>query len=372
VVGAAAATGLWRAITTGMILQGDEAFEPWQAWGRTQAGDPLSLVAAAILASSPHNTQPWLFFVRDDRIDVRSDPSRSLGAMDPFGREMWQGLGAAIANIEIAALARGFAASTTLRPDQTDDTLAARITLTPSKALASTLASVIAKRSTNRAAYDPDRPVSPSVLEHIAKDDNDDVRVVWLAAGSEQGKAFADATLRGTEQISADADMSDASHHWFRASPKAVAQHRDGVSTPTAGIPPLIATLSPLLPPVDGKTAGEYWLRSTKMQLASAPTYALITVRDLYDRRGQLLAGARWQRVHLQLTEMGLAAHPLNQLMEIVDRDRQLKRPSPTSSLLARLAGEPGWAPTFAFRLGYPTREVPRSPRRKLSSVITP
>jgi nitroreductase len=370
VVGAATAKGLWRAVSTGMVLQGDEAFEPWRAWGSKPAGDPLALVGAAILASSPHNTQPWLFVVKDGFIDVRADPSRSLGAMDPYGREMWLGLGAAVANIEIAAPACGFSASTALRPALDDETWAARITLSPAKGLAGTLAGVISKRSTNRAAYDPTRSVSSEVMDLLSKEDSDDVRLVWMAASSAIGRDFAHATLAGTQQINADADMSAAGHRWFRANPKAVAKHRDGVSTPTAGISPLMATLSPLVPPVDEQTAGAYWLRSTGMQLTSAPTYAFIAVRELYDRRIQLLAGARWQRIHLQLTEKGLAAHPLNQLMEIVDRDRQLARPSLSAALLSRLVGTAGWAPTFAFRVGYATREVPHSPRRPLASVL--
>jgi hypothetical protein len=366
-----ASVGLWRAASTGLLLQDDDAFEPWEAWTRTPWGEPLSLLAAAILASSPHNTQPWLFTLKEGRIEVRADPRRSLGAMDPYGREMWQGIGAALANIEVAAPARGFTAETLLRPDAADEHLAARVQLGRSAQAPSALADAIAQRSTNRAAYDPHRLPPGALLDALSHEDTDEVRLLWLRADSEAGRAFAQATLDGTRQISADAEMAAAGHHWFRASPKALAAARDGISTRTSGIPPLVAQLSPLFPPVDAKTAGEYWLRSTRMHLESAPMYALILVRELYDRRSQLLAGARWQRAHLALTAQGLAAHPLNQLMEVVDRDRQLARPSPTAALLARLAGLPGWRPTFAFRTGFATRAVPRSARRELAAVVT-
>ena len=369
-VGAAAAATLWRAASVGLIPRDDAPFEPWQAWETSPSGDPLSLVAAAILAASPHNTQPWLFHVQDDHIDVHADPFRSLGAMDPFGREMWLGIGAAIANIEIAALARGFAATTELLPAPRHDTLAARIGLRPAKGLSSTLAKVISKRRTHRAAYDPARRVPTVFLNLLSKGDNDDVRLVWLDAKTEPGRAFAQATLAGTQQIVNDADMTADGHHWFRNHPKAVAEHRDGISVPTAGIPPVMAALSSLLPAVDGKTSGQYWLNATRTQLASAPMYGLLAVRDLHDRRGQLLAGARWQRIHLQLTEMGLSAQPMNQLMEIVDRDRQLRRPSPTAESLQRWVGAAGGHATFAFRLGYAAESVPHSPRRPLQAVV--
>jgi len=369
-VAGAAAAGAWRAISTGMILQGDEAFHPWETWARMPAGEPLSLVAAAVLASSPHNTQPWTFRLRAGRIEVLADGARALGAMDPYAREMWHGLGAAIANIEVAAPARGFAAETLLRPDPANDGLAAHIRLRAQAVSPSALAGFIDQRRTNRAAYDPQRVVPAEVCARLSELDNADTRIVWLPADSAQGRAFADATLAATRQITADPAMAEAGHHWFRANPKQVALHRDGVSTPTAGISPVVATLSPLAPPVDSAKAGEYWLRSTQMHLATAPLYGLIVVRELYDRRIQLLAGARWQRTHLQLTRDGLAAHPMNQLIEIVDRDRQLSRPSPTADLLTRLTGDALWRPTFAFRTGYATREVPRSARRQLASVV--
>ncbi len=371
-VASASAIGAWRAVSTGMVLQGDEAFRAWDTWATLPAGEPLSLVAAAVLASSPHNTQPWVFRVARDRIEVLADGSRALGAMDPFAREMWHGLGAAIANIEVAAPARAFVAQTVLRPPGSEDRVAARIQLRPGPVALTPLASAIDKRSTNRAAYAPARPVSHAVQASLSAADDNDTRIVWLDAAKPAGQRFAEATISATEQIIADAEMSEAGHHWFRANPRQVAIHRDGVSTPTAGIPPWVATLSPLVPPVDSKTAGEYWLRSTRMHLASAPLYGLVVVRDLYDRRTQLLAGARWQRTHLALTAEGLAAHPMNQLVEVVDRDKQLNRPSPTATLLAELSGDALWRPTFAFRTGYATRIVPRSARRSLVAVVAP
>ncbi len=371
-VASASAIGAWRAVSTGMVLQGDEAFRPWDTWATMPAGEPLSLVAAAVLAASPHNTQPWAFRVARDSIEVLADVSRALGAMDPFAREMWHGLGAAIANIEEAAPARGFAAETVWRPPGSEERVAARIRLRPAPVAVTQLAAAIDRRSTNRAAYAPERPVSAALQARLSAADDSDTRLVWLPASAPAGQRFAQATLAATQQISADAAMSEAGHHWFRANPKEVARHRDGVSTPTAGIPPWVATLSPLVPPVDSQTAGEYWLRSTRMHLASAPLYGLIVVRELYDRRTQLLAGARWQRTHLALTSEGLAAHPLNQLVEVVDRDKQLGRPSPTAALLAELAGGALWKPTFAFRTGYATRTVPRSARRPLVAVVAP
>ena len=60
-----------------------------------------------MLAASPHNTQPWIFEVGDDTIDVFLDDSRTTGAVDPLGREQHIGLGCALENLVLGCLARG-------------------------------------------------------------------------------------------------------------------------------------------------------------------------------------------------------------------------------------------------------------------------
>ncbi|GBE34970.1 hypothetical protein BMS3Bbin06_01504 [bacterium BMS3Bbin06] len=79
--------GVWRAYDQGVFSIGQgPAYEPWKNW-RTDANEgPLALVRAAILAASPHNTQPWIFKVMETRIELYADTSRNLGTLDPYLR----------------------------------------------------------------------------------------------------------------------------------------------------------------------------------------------------------------------------------------------------------------------------------------------
>src|SRR5580698_960675 len=107
-----AAGGVWRAEDQGVFSVGQgPAYRPWKDW-RSHAGEgPLTLVRAAILAASPHNTQPWLFKVAQSSIDLYIDTKRNVGALDPYLREEHIGIGCAIENLMLAAAANGYTAS---------------------------------------------------------------------------------------------------------------------------------------------------------------------------------------------------------------------------------------------------------------------
>ena len=57
------------------------------------------------LAPSVHNTQPWVFALFPDRLEVRADPSRQLTVLDPDGRELVESVGAALFNVRASLAA---------------------------------------------------------------------------------------------------------------------------------------------------------------------------------------------------------------------------------------------------------------------------
>ncbi|MFQ5458607.1 MAG: hypothetical protein ACE5FC_09190, partial [Myxococcota bacterium] len=134
----AAGGGVWRAWDQGVFSAGrGPAFAPWTDWRGSPGEGPLSLVRAGLLAASPHNSQPWLFKVTENRIDLYADTARNLGTVDPFLREMHIGLGCAVENIFLAAPHQGYRARVTLSqgrlspgPKSGGPSMVARIDLT--------------------------------------------------------------------------------------------------------------------------------------------------------------------------------------------------------------------------------------------------
>lgn len=368
----------YRAWDRGMFSAGTgAAFEPWRDWKGLAGDGPKRPLRAGILAANPHDTQPWLFAAAGDTITILADRARNLGSFDPYRREMHLGLGCATENIVLAAGAFGLDAAVepvsgnlTLSPPDTPFA-AARVQLTQAAAAQSALFRAIPNRHTNRGAYLPDKRINAATLrkfEGLTASKN--VRVVFLTDGSAR-RDMGMLVVNATEKIIADPEMSADSARWFRIGKTEIEAHRDGVTMDNAGLSPLVLVAAKMLPDVDTKTADESWLAMTRdTQVSSAPVLGVILVRDRFDMAQAIEAGRAWQRLHLAATAAGLAAQPVNQPVEMADRNKMLAKPDEFARALAKFAGEPGWDATFTFRMGYADRPAGPSPRRPLSGVL--
>jgi hypothetical protein len=248
----------------------------------------------------------------------------------------------------------------------------AALDLSPARARPDALLDALPRRHTDRAAYEAGRPVPPEVLAAMWASFQDDAELrLFLFSAPDERKKFGEVVIAATEAIIADPQMVADSERWFRHRWADVERLRDGLTLDAAGLGPVMTLAAKMLPPVSPQTSHRYWLEATRdVQVPSSPLFGLIAVRDLYDRPQALRAGRAWQRLHLLATARGLAVQPINQPVEMVDRERQTGKPPRAADVLAALTGDPDWAPTFAFRMGFPTRPAARSPRRGVDAVV--
>jgi len=374
--GAALFAGVARAFDQGLIVPlGAPGLAAWDDWNRDRYVGPLSLVSAAVLAASPHNTQPWRFAIGRQGVDIFEVPGRALGAMDPFGRERILGLGAAIHNMALASTGLDRSAVVRLLPDPANRAHVARIELgrEDQRVAAHPLLETIGHRHTDRGPYKGGPIASAALAALSAASGSDAVRIALFDAGSAPGKRFAALTVEAPQALVDDAEMMAASHSWFRQSRRDQDRLKDGLSVATSGVSPWLAAAAAMLPEQSAASEGGYWLDGTRdVAVPTASVFGLILVADLADRRTALLAGGAWQRLHLMATAFGLAAQPLNQLPEMIDRQRQTGRPPQFSMAVDAILDDALWRPTFAFRLGHPVTAARPSPRRPVSEVIGP
>ena len=295
-----------------------------------------AVVEAATAAPSVHNSQPWLFSVLPDRVQVRADRSRLLPRQDPAGRELHISCGAASLNAQLALRALSLTGTPTLLPEPDVVAELALVHGTPASAHELHLLAAVPRRHTDRGAFS-DEPVSTHVLRRLEQ--AAEAEGAWLQVLSTHDmlelavlQAHAQASLRG------DAAAQQERASWARDE-----------AAPVDGLP---ADLVPGWSPANSSRAiaRETSLRDVVLVLGTAGDDPVDWVR----------AGRALARVLLEATDAGLVAAPATLTLEL---------PTVRDALRGVLALQ--GAPQMVLRTGYPVA-APRAvtARRPVEQVL--
>jgi hypothetical protein len=370
VIVAGAGVASYRVFDNGVLDAGSG--DPYDAWTHWQDDPgPTGMVAAAILAANPHNSQSWMFAVTPSTVDLFVDPTRRTGTLDPLLREQQIGLGCAIENLVLAAGASGFKPTVTLMPTVGDPTHVATVDLVTGERRSSALYDAIGDRHTNRGPY-ADRVVSDDMLAALTvqQEGLDGVEVRWLTSDVDKA-ALGDLLIEATEAIIADPQQSADSFVWFRNNRDDIDRYMDGLTLDCQGLGRVTLSVAKILPASSRSAGDQFWLTQTRtVHTSTAAAYGIITAADTDDPVQRLDGGRLVERIHLAATAKGVAMHYMNQITERIDRERTTGAEATFDSRLAGLLAEAGRHPLTAFRIGYPDRSARPSPRRPLVTVL--
>jgi nitroreductase len=320
------------------------------------------IVTAATRAPSIHNTQPWLFASRPDRLEVYTDPARALPVLDPTGRQRVISCGVAVEFAAAAARADGHSVVVEQLPDDGNpDHLATLRVVEPREPteVDRELAAAIERRHTQRGAFLP-QSVPPELVDRLQAEA--DEFGVWVKHISESDEEVATVFLisRAEEIEQGEPAYLAELESWLRTDPAAV----DGV--PVEAVPSADPATRPsnwlirdfvvgARPESPAPPAGD---PRAPPPTVERPTVLLLgTVND--NRYAWLDAGRALGRLLLSATSAGLAASPLTQALDWAATRRELR------SRLS-LVGHP----QMMLRLGYPATPGTVSGRRPVDQVL--
>ena len=307
-------------------------------------------VAAAIMAPSSHNTQPWRFRIVDDALHLLIDPTRQLLAIDPDARQLVQSCGCALYNARVALRAMGYAGRVATHLVNHDLPVhVATLHLGEPHIVNDTDRTemvAIGHRMTNRRSFLA-RPIPEAVIDELA-----------LAAASQGATlvrlhphdkaALARLVDEADRRQLADPVYRDELARWLVP---ATSLRRDGipfVEKEYGSSRPFAITRT-----LRSRHLGEWFGMLEEACIRSAPALVVLgTPRD--DGASWLACGQALEAVLLHATTHGLSAAFDNQVLEV----RELR------ARIAAIAPEVG-APQMILRLGFASEPVERAARRR-------
>jgi len=312
------------------------------------------LLSYAVLAPSEYNTQPWLFKVTNQTIELHADRSRRLPRLDPGDRELTISCGAAFLNLRLALRHFGYADEVDFHFHQDAPDFLAQVSLGRRRRATRedhALFSAILRRRTNRQVFE-DRAVPLALLSTLKELTGRDGVWFQVVQGEAARQAVADLIATGDRVQWADKQFRQELAQWVR--PSGLESH-DGLPGYAHAKGTFASSISPFVVRTfnmgNGEAARDHQLAAGSPVLAVLGTFG--------DRRSDWFsAGQAVEKVVLRARAEEIWASFVNQPIEV---------PSLRTALREIL--DRGDFPQIVLRMGYGP-EVAPTPRRSVSEVL--
>jgi hypothetical protein len=311
-------------------------------------------VSYAILAPSGHNTQPWLFKLNEDSLDVIADRTRALPVIDPEDTELIISVGAALENLLVAMKYFGYEPIIKYYPDEGDNDLLARIMIgkkyEPSEN-DTKLFKAIPNRRTNRTQF-AEQGIDGLILqkfEACVYDERVNLMIIKDEAKREDALKLIE---RGDRKQCEDKSFCRELAQWVHPNRK---NSKDGIPGYAFGMNDLISYAGPFF--IGNLEWGDIQAARDRNMVKGSPVLAVLECKE-NNPIDWLFTGMSLSRLLLIAADEGISASYLNQPIEVPELNMQLRE----------LLGLKGY-PQLIIRMGY-GKQVKPTPRRGVDEVI--
>ncbi len=336
------------------------ARRPWTVASESFSDPRLRALSFAVLAPSPHNRQPWLISLQDDLgVTLYCDTERLLPETDPF-----------IELLKLAAAEDGYRLDITYFPEgepqpKFDTRPVAHIQFSKNTVKRDPLFSSVLSRRTNRSVFE-ETALSEETVESLGSimPKSSDLSFGYTTE-KDLISSIKSVCIAGWNIEMTTPRTHHESTRLMRVGEAEINRSPDGISLsgPLMEGLGLAGQLSEdkLNDPTSQAFTGTKDFYTDLIN--SARSFAWISSAE-NSRLSQVKSGEAWMRLHLKATELGLAFHPLSQVLQ------EFPEMSAPYARIHELLGvsSPGVIQGL-FRLGY-AKSPPPAPRWSLETRL--
>lgn len=273
-------------------------------------------------APSAHNTQPWLLTYAPDRVELRYDPGRALPVGDPTQRDLLLSLGAFVEGVLIAASSTGTPLEFEPEVDSDGTLIGHFVAAEAPYATTFTLAD-LARRQTSRLSYRPER-LHADELAEARSAMAPDAELHEVAT-----RSLVDLVRTADRHLYESPEVVAELRTWLRLSRRHPRYEQDGLSYDCLALGRLEATaadvlLHPAIYPLVRRLRLHRSFSGSTTSLLDREGSALV-LAGVANLPEQLLEhGRSLHRAWLALAQRGLYTHPLSQILDCPETEREL------------------------------------------------
>jgi len=287
-----------------------------------------TLISYAMLCPNPHNKQPWkVAFQGQDRIMLYVDPTRLLPETDPIHRQIHIGQGTFIESLVIAASHFGVRADVSYFPQGEYDNQSlpfcpvADIKLVKqSDIIPDPLFTQLVHRQSTKTPYTEEK-LTTQQLDKLKTVINSSEFSLQFIDSKQDKKAMAGFLVQAMEVEEKERARNMETIAMFRFNNQEFTQYRDGFGLPqngTSGLKRVIAEtffINRKKAEKDPSSFGQEGVKITADVAYNTQHFALLSSQD-NSRTTQLKIGRLYNRINLTASALGVAQHPMSQILQ--------------------------------------------------------